>query len=284
MNTDKNINLNEKCDSKMIEHLQVPIDFLDSALDYQRSINMKFVKEKASDEVFDEREVEEVKVSARRDGTMRVCDGQHTVAILKLRGYHYARCEVRYGLTSEEENDWFDMINTKFRTQTKKRTLTAKMNGSYEKHKIEHNLNKIMERLGFTLDLYGTSTKKEYKICCPTHLLNIFKARLNNPDSLFSFVECMKLLRNTFQGDPISLQLNFMDGMFAFYDTYGIDIDNKRFIRVMQKHTPAKIKTIVQNDLSLNKNAVKYGKVFVDIYNKGLKKEKKLKVSKLYDM
>ena len=70
-----------------IAHKEVPIDKLDAMLNYQRDIDMKRVEMLSSDEYFDENEVDEVKVSVREDGSMKVCDGQHTIAILKMRGW-----------------------------------------------------------------------------------------------------------------------------------------------------------------------------------------------------
>ena len=50
-------------------------------LDYQRDIDMAFVEEKSRDGVFDENEVSIILISVRPDGSMKVCDGQHTIAI-----------------------------------------------------------------------------------------------------------------------------------------------------------------------------------------------------------
>ena len=77
------------------ERKRVPIDKLDSMLDYQRDIDMAFVEEKSRDGVFDENEVSIILISVRPDGSMKVCDGQHTIAILKKRGYSMAECELR---------------------------------------------------------------------------------------------------------------------------------------------------------------------------------------------
>ena len=96
-----------KVTDNKIAHKEVPIDKLDAMLNYQRDIDMKRVERLSSDEYFDENEVDEVKVSVREDDSMKVCDGQHTIAILKMRGWTTVPCELRYGLTIEEENDWF---------------------------------------------------------------------------------------------------------------------------------------------------------------------------------
>ena len=82
---------------------------------------------------------------------------------------------MRYGLTVQEENDWFSDENTKRRTQSRKRTLTAAMNGTYEKHKDEQDFYNCIKSIGFKLDIYGEQIGKDYKICCPAKLLNTYK-------------------------------------------------------------------------------------------------------------
>ena len=158
-----------------VERKRVPIDKLDSMLDYQRDIDMAFVEEKSRDDVFDENEVSIVLISVRQDGSMKVCDGQHTIAILKKRGYTMVECELRYGLTIQEENDWFNVENTKRRNQSRKRTLTAQINGTYEKNKEEQDFNNCIKSLGFKLDIYGEEPGNTYKIGCPAKLLEVYK-------------------------------------------------------------------------------------------------------------
>ena len=116
------------------EYKNIAIDELESMADYQRPIKMSFVEEKSSDEVFDKDAVECPKVSVRNDGTKKCGDGQHTIAIVKKRGWKSIRCELRYGLTIEEENDWFAQENTKRQPQPNKRILTSQINGTYKKN------------------------------------------------------------------------------------------------------------------------------------------------------
>lgn len=162
-----------KVTDNKIAHKEVPIDKLDAMLNYQRDIDMKRVEKLSSDEYFDENEVDEVKVSVREDGSMKVCDGQHTIAILKMRGWTTVPCELRYGLTIEEENDWFTITNTKEKPQNRKRTLTSQINGTYEKNKIEQDFNNCIKALGFKLDIFGEEPGNDYKIKCPAKLLDI---------------------------------------------------------------------------------------------------------------
>lgn len=265
-----------------IAHKEVPIDKLDAMLNYQRDIDMKRVEMLSSDEYFDENEVDEVKVSVRKDGSMKVCDGQHTIAILKMRGWKTVPCELRYGLTIAEENDWFTITNTKGKPQNRKRTLTSQINGTYEKNKTEQDFNNCIKALGFKLDIFGEEPGNDYKIKCPSNLLEIYKTYSTANDSE-SFIECMDLIKGCWNGNPKSLQWNFIRGMFDFYETYKGVFDSKRFITSVGKKTPSSIKEMANNDKYTKKPSLKYAKIYVNEYNSGLTKNKRLKMSLLED-
>lgn len=265
-----------------VERKRVPIDKLDSMLDYQRDIDMAFVEEKSRDDVFDENEVSIVLISVRQDGSMKVCDGQHTIAILKKRGYTMVECELRYGLTIQEENDWFNVENTKRRIQSRKRTLTAQINGTYEKNKEEQDFNNCIKSLGFKLDIYGEEPGNTYKIGCPAKLLEVYKTYSKSNRSE-NFIECLDIIKSCFNGDPISLQWSFLRGMFDFYETYCEEFDRKRFVVSIGKFSAKDIKTKIDTDIYTKKTSLKYAKFFVDEYNNKLTKTKRLKMSKLED-
>lgn len=265
-----------------IERKSVPIDKLDSMLDYQRDIDLAFVEEKSRDDVFREDEVSLVLVSVREDGSMKVCDGQHTIAILKRRGYTMVECELRYGLTLEEENDWFNIENTKRRNQSRKRTLTAQINGTYENNKDEQDFNKCIKALGFKLNIYGEDPGNQYKIGCPAKLLEVYKEYSKN-DNLDAFIECLDIIKSCFNGDPISLQWSFLRGMFDFYEAYHDTFDRKRFISTIGKMSAKAIKTKTDTDFYTKKTSLRYARLFVNEYNSSLSKAKKLKMSKLED-
>lgn len=265
-----------------VERKRVPIDKLDSMLDYQRDIDMAFVEEKSRDDVFDENEVSIVLISVRQDGSMKVCDGQHTIAILKKRGYTMVECELRYGLTIQEENDWFNVENTKRRNQSRKRTLTAQINGTYEKNKEEQDFNNCIKSLGFKLDIYGEEPGNTYKIGCPAKLLEVYKTYSKSNRSE-NFIECLDIIKSCFNGDPISLQWSFLRGMFDFYETYCEEFDRKRFVVSIGKFSAKDIKTKIDTDIYTKKTSLKYAKFFVDEYNNKLTKTKRLKMSKLED-
>lgn len=267
---------------KKVERKRVPIDKLDSTLSYQRDINMDFVEENSKDGVFDESKVSIALVSVREDGTMKVCDGQHTIAILKKRGYTTVECELRYGLTEQEGNDWFSDENTKRRGQSRKRTLTAQINGTYEKHKDEQDFYNCLKSIGYKLDIYGEEIGSDFRIGCPAKLLTVYK-EYNKTDKVNCFVECMDIIKSCFNGDPLSLQWSFIRGMFDFYETYYDKFDRKRIVEVLSRENIRDIKKDAESDIRTKKTSLKYAKLFVEKYNYKLPKKKTLKMSMLDD-
>lgn len=264
-----------------IERKSVPIDKLDSMLNYQRDIDMAFVEEKSRDDVFRESEVSVVLVSVRPDGSMKVCDGQHTIAILKRRGYTMVQCELRYGLTEQEENDWFNIENTKRRGQSRKRTLTAQINGTYENNKDEQDFNNCVKSLGFKLDIYGEESGNDFRIGCPAKLLGIYKEYISNEKK--KNLLNVYIVKSCFNGDPVSLHWSFLRGMFDFYETYLDKFDRKRLIEVLSRENIRDIKKDAESDIRTKKTSMKYAKLFVEKYNYKLPKKKQLKMSKLDD-
>lgn len=266
---------------KKMERKRVPIDKLDSMLDYQRDIDMQFVEDNSKDGIFKESKVSIVLISVRSDGSMKVCDGQHTIAILKKRGYTTVECELRYGLTKEEENDWFSDENTKRRGQSRKRTLTAQIHGTYDEHKDEQDFYNCLKSIGFKLDIYG-EIGNDFKIKCPAKLLEIYK-NYNNVDKVDNFIECLDIIKSCFNGDPLSLQWGFIRGMFDFYETYYDEFDRKRLVEVLSRENIIGLKKEADSDFRTKKASLRYAKLFVEKYNYKLTKKKTIKMSKLED-
>lgn len=263
------------------EYRSIPLDELESMASYQRPLNMDFIIEKSKSENFDKNAVECPKVSVRNDGTKKMGDGQHTVAIVRRMGWDTIRCELRYGLTEQEENDWFAQENTKRQPQSSKRILTSRINGTYEKNKFEQDFNTCIKSLGFKLDIYG-ETGVDYKIGCPNKLLDVFKmySRINKVEN---FTECLDIVKVCFKGHPVSLQWNYLRGMFDFYECYCKEFDREHFVTALSKHNVCDLKKDAESDIRTKKSSMKYAKLFVEKYNYKLPKKKQLKMSLLDD-
>lgn len=264
------------------EFKNVPLDDLESWTDYQRPLDMEFIESVCKPGVFDKNEVDTPKVSVRNDGTKKMGDGQHTVAIVRKMGWKSIRCELRYGLTIEEENDWFSMINTKSRPQNYKRILTSQINGTYEKNKTEQDFNNCIKSIGFKLNIYGEKPGNDYRINCCSSLLSVFKEYENN-NKRENFIECLDIIKACFNGNPVSLQWNFIRGMFDFYETYEGKFDIKRFVKIFSSYNSNSIRKEAENDIYTEKASMKYARLFVSKYNHKLPKGKRLKMSMLED-
>lgn len=264
------------------EYKMIPIDKLESMADYQRPLNYAFIEEKSKPGVFDKDAVECPKISVRNDGTRKMGDGQHTVGIVRRVGWKSIRCELRYGLTEQEENDWFAQENTKRQPQSSKRILTAQIRGTYEKNKYEQDFYNCLKTLGYKLDIYGEESGSDFKIGCSASLLNLYKDYIKSYKKE-QFIECMDILKTTFNGDPISLQWSFLRGMFDFYETFYGEFDRRRFVESLSRENAEDIKKEAESDKRTKKTSLKYAKFFVEKYNYKISKKKRLKMSKLED-
>lgn len=264
------------------EYKNISLDELESMADYQRPLNYAFIEEKSKPGVFDKDAVECPKISVRNDGSRKMGDGQHTVGIVRRVGWKSIRCELRYGLTEQEENDWFAQENTKRQPQSNKRILTAQIRGTYEKNKKEQDFYNCLKSLGFKLNIYGEESGSEFRIGCSASLLNLYKEYMK-ANKKKQFIECLDIHKTSFNGDPISLQWSFLRGMFDFYETYSDEFDRKRLVEVLSRENIRDIKKDAESDIRTKKTSIKYAKLFVEKYNYKLPKKKQLKMSKLDD-
>lgn len=240
------------------------------------------IEEKSKPGVFDKDAVECPKISVRNDGTRKMGDGQHTVAIVRRVGWKSIRCELRYGLTEQEENDWFAQENTKRQPQSSKRILTAQIRGTYEKNKDEQDFYNCLKSLGYKLDIYGEESGSDFKIVCSASLLNLYKEYVKE-ERKEKFIECMDIHKTCFNGNPISLQWSFIRGMFDFYETYENEFERKRLVSVLSTLNALSVKKDAESDTYTDKTSMKYAKLFVSKYNYKIPKSKRLKMSKLED-
>lgn len=256
---------------------EINISWLESMTINRRPVAKDFIIEKSNDEVFDDNLVELVKISVRQNGHFKIIDGNNTIAICKNRGYKKILCELRYGLTLKEENDWFSLENTKSKHQPKKSIWTFRINGTYDKNMDQQNFNNTIEAIGYRLGLYGEKLGDGCINCIDT-LFQIFKRTATQ-----EFINIMSLHRSCFRGNNISLQANFLQGMFLFFETYKDKIDDKRFIMVFWKIDSKTLKKEAVSDVYTKNTPLKYAKVFAKYYNIRLSKQKQLKISVLED-
>lgn len=260
----------------------LPIEVLHSALGYQRPLNEEFIREKSKPEIFDVNEVDAPAISLRINNCkeeFRIIDGQHTISIVECVGWKHIKCEIREGLTDEQENEWFYKRNNKKRPQASGRMLNAKINGKFDPNTnvLVNVLNKVDYKIKTSAVKNGKGTIK-----AGLTLEKVFKDM-----GVDYFEKCITLHKTIWDGDKKSLIAPFLTGLKKFFITYGEEIESKRFVSAFKTKT----KFISANDIIkdatssvLKKSSdIKYAWVFAEYYNKGLVEQKRLKLSKLID-
>jgi len=188
---------------------------------------------------------------------------------VKQIGWLKVKCEVRKGLSDNEEHEWFHIKNNKKRSQTSGRLLNAKVNGKFDT--TTNLLVSSLELVGYKIKTADIKNGKGV-INAGLTIENIFK----NMDEL-SFNKFMELHSSVWNGDKKAMSAPFLKGMNKFYIVYKDEIDSKRFIKAfLNKNTTASdiVKDVANNVLKKD-ISIKYAWVLVENYNKGLKDENK---------
>lgn len=252
----------------------VDVNKLQSFSSYQREIK--------SDKViyilanFDEKKVNPICVSYR-NGKYYVVDGQHTLASLKARGVEKALCHIRYGLTEQEESEWFVELELGYGKQKKSTMLNAKLlSGKYDE--IEA-INDIVKSVGYALDIPSTKGGG-----IPTIKATKAMEVLYNEFGEEVLSSAMKLHSEVFDWDKKSLQENFLKGFVKFYHTYSEDLDVKRLKFAFKKTSTSMFAREAGSHKEDKNVSIRWAKEFVRIYNYDMRKGSLLKISKVEDM
>lgn len=210
-----------------------------------------------------------------RNGMYNVIDGQHTIAAYKMRFGEDAEilCKVAYNLTAEEESEWFYELEKGRISQTSNTLYNSRL------------LSKDATLLSLVSDLKQAGLMMKINIPngkCVISALKTIEDIHNNMNNI-DFISCFKLLKETWNGDQISLKEPFLKGMVKFYNTYKGKFDSNRFKKSLSKVNPKDIKSKADSDVYMKDESIKYARVFVEHYNFKLKKLPVLKISKLED-
>lgn len=254
-----------------VKYEKINVVLLHSGLAYQRKVtDMKRVKDIATN--WDKKLFQNPCVSLR-EGMYNVIDGQHTIAAYKMRFGEKSEivCKVAYGLTQEEESEWFYDETKKGRKQSLNTIYNARLQAKDDK------LISIIEDLkqtGLMLQINVPSGK-----CVIKALKRIEEIHdeMNNID----FIACFKLLHDTWNGDTDSLKEAFIKGIVKFYNTYKGEFDTNRFITALANSSPKNIKSEADNDMYAKDKAISYARIMAEKYNYKLRKIPTLNVGKL---
>ena len=248
------------------------VDLLRSNLKYQRDIDYDFVKRIATNWDWGKFDVPCVSF---RDGMYNIIEGQHTVAAAKMK-FGLSReipCKVKFDLTEVDESLWFYEETKKKTKQSLSAIYNARLLGN------DQDLISLVDDLKITGLKLKIGITAGRDVITPISTVEKIYSEMNN----IEFISCLKLLKDTWDGNKDSLSAAFIKGMIKFYQTYSSEFDAERFINVLSKVDPKDIKHETKSDVFNNDTPIKYGKVFCKYYNKGMDRSKKLKIGKLDD-
>lgn len=241
---------------------KIDTKLLHTDLSYQRNPNKKKIKHIVDN--FDINALDPLVVSYR-NGRYNVVDGQHRLCAIKelckKLGWDSFKIECRIidGLTEEDECKLFKIL-------ADRRTVSVgeKAEASYcANDKVVVEIIDCVKQAGLICDFKGS--KGENKINSIESLIKIYND-LGKED----FIKYLRLIKNTWNGNSVSLQKFMLMGVFEFYKVYHLEFNEKTFITKLSKWRPDDIKSDGQSDRTSNGYA-KYAKVILNKYNKSAK-------------
>lgn len=253
----------------------LPLGSLCIEPEYQRRLNMSWAQWIADH--FKPHLVEVLQVSFR-DGRYWVFNGQHTMTALKIKFQDDnlpVTCKIYRGLTKEDEARLFYDFNTSTRKISSEAMLKAR--NAYGDKAVRDFLFTTRDE-GFIID-------PDKSICCKYGIQAVETAfKCYGAIGADKYRRVLRLIKDTWEGERWAVAKNMLNAVSVLVRVYGELLDDKRFI--------TKFKTVSQNRIEKEAGdyrrenrrvPVAYALAMVDIYNRGLGKNKKLKFSYLLD-
>ena len=241
------------------EFKEINSKFIISDQDYQHELNpvrvAKILKE------FNPNIVNTPKLSFR-DGRYYVFDGQHTIALLKMRngGKDLSiLCKVFYGLTKTDEAILFEEQNgAGERDPSKPELLRSRFNRG---EKIALDVVRIAESHGFTVDFKQSQGRN--RIIAYSTLEKLVKAY-----GPAGYSNCLSILRAAWDGLPDSVSREMLEGIGIFLSRYNGQYNRAMLIKKLHGVTPVEI--VRECRLIHAGGYKKYAQQIVNIYNKNM--------------
>lgn len=246
----------------MSSQMKLDMNTLHTGLYFQKEPNPKRVQQIVSE--FDWERVQPLDISYR-DGKYNVVNGQHRLFAIRKKFANSVKpvlipCCVRTGLTEIDEMKLFSDLARGTRSINNLELFKSDY-GRGVKEIVE--MVDMAREIGFIVDF--TNSKSKNRITVLKDLLNIY-SELNNED----YKKFLKLIKDTWDGDSISLQKDFLLGVFEFYRLYKYDFDNKRFKKQLTNYSPNDIKRVGETD-RLSGKTIGCAKAIFIKYNQNLK-------------
>lgn len=210
---------------------------LKSKQDYQRPINMGYVREKIS--IFDPNKVEPVHVSYR-DGKYYVMDGQHTILICEgVNGNKPVEmvCIVHKGMTYTDEADWTTEQYEKKHKHTYNEMTVAKYEAG---RKLPCELALKVKNVGGRLP-YDKSAKTGMKIGAVKKVTTLYQ---KDSDHTILAIKC---LVEAYKGRENSIPGEIIAGTMEFLRLYHDEILVSRLVEALSKYTPQILTNTAKN-------------------------------------
>lgn len=210
---------------------------LKSKQDYQRIINVNFVKECI--ENFDPNKIEPVHVSYR-DGKYYVIDGQHTILILEgVNGNKSVdiNCIVHKGMTYTDESDWTVDQYEKKHKHTYNEMAVAKYEAG---RKLPCEIASKIKDVGGRLP-YDKSVKTGMKIGAVKKVIDLYQ---KDPDHTILAVKC---LVEAYNGRENSIPGEIIAGTMEFLRLYDNQVLTSRLVEALSKYTPQLLTNTAKN-------------------------------------
>lgn len=226
---------------------------------YQREIDFNRVKNIASH--FNPALVNPIKVS-QRDGKYYVFDGQHTLAVLKMRNGNEelpVECKVYTGLTQQDEAKLFveqNGIARNVKTNAKMKALFT----AGDPEVIE--LRRAVESVGVKIDF--SCSKGPYKIVACATTFKVFRRH-----ACADFQNILLIIKESWGANPEGFNKEIIAGVDLFYTSFKEQIDIKKVSRQFNKVSPQEI--IREGRLFKEGGDRRFARQLVIAYNKGLR-------------
>lgn len=198
-----------------------------------------------------------------RDGDYWILDGQHRTIGAKIAGHDRIMCNIKEGLTLEEEARFFytqDDLNRAVSTIDK---FEARLIG---KEEVALKIKRILDDKGITI----SRGSGDFHISAVGALEYIYASLNANGLS-----RCLDLILETWDGENKSLQSNIMKGVSELIKRFGYEMEDDIFVKQLSSVNVDKInrqaKSATYHD-DTNKGA--YAKVMFEYHNKRLRSNK----------
>ena len=234
---------------------------------YQRAPEEKRIRKIAK--AWDDMKANLVHVSHRPDGYY-VIDGNHTRLACERTGRTDILCRIHEGLSREEEAHLFSELNTTNKKPSFNEILKARAAGGYE---LEKSYLNLLDKAGIGYVL-SNSGAQGCVLKCHASLIGVYKKTARS-----EMLRALTIAKEAANGREEFYRNGFFPGL-CLVVIYHPNLDEDRLINCVRKVASSKIMEIAD---AYKRGSVTpgpigrtsyYYKAYVDIYNKGLRKNK----------